>query len=279
MVNNAMSTIWNRNPNEFQLEAIARLLLVRVKQHTPSALLLVQGTGSGKSMVSMTVGITTCGVTLIIENTQSLSADQMSKFDIANAAYGPVKAFQLDSIKDDNVAEKLAECLTSLDYDTNVSVFLYSSPEAMLKPLFLQMIHKLIDNGIIRLTCIDEVRQFVNFGTSFRPGFGDLRRALFSKIIQRHADPQFHNSSPVPVDENCLLKIPVSLMTATMNFDLLQQLQLLVGIKTLHGMMLWGGRNTFKRHAVKITMNVTSSNMNVTSSTLSNVLSKDVQKK
>ena len=47
----------------------------------------------------------------------------------------------------------------------------------------------------------------------------------------------------------------------------------------LHRMMLWGGRNTFKRHAVKITMNVTSSNMNVMSSTLSNMLSKDVQKK
>ena len=99
IVGNAMSTIWKRNPNEFQLEAIARLLLMRVKQHTPSALLLVQNTGGGKSMVPMTVGITTCGVTLIIENTQSLSADQVSKYDIANTAYGPVKAFQLDSYK------------------------------------------------------------------------------------------------------------------------------------------------------------------------------------
>ena len=154
-------------------------------------------------MVPMTVGITTCGVTLIIENTQSLSADQVSKFDVANNTYGPVKAFQLDTIKDDNMAKNLAEYLTSLQDDTNVSVFLYSSPEAILKPIFLQLIHKLIDNGIIRLICIDEVHQFVNFGASFRPKFGDLRRALFSKIIQRHTDPQFHNSSPVPqLDED-----------------------------------------------------------------------------
>ena len=122
---------------------------MKCQPHTPSALLLVQSTGGGKSMVPMTVGITTCGVTLIIENTQSLSADQVSKFDVANTAYGPVKANQLDSIKDDKMAENLSEYLKSLDYDTNVSVFLSLSPEAILKPLFLQMIHKLIDNGIL----------------------------------------------------------------------------------------------------------------------------------
>ena len=140
VVDNAMSSIWNRNPKEFQREAIARLLLMKCQPHTPSALLLVQGTGGGKSMVPMTVGITTCGVTLIIENTQSLSADQVSKFDVANTAYGPVKAFHLDSIKDDNAAESLSKFLIGLESETNVSVFIYLSPEAILKPFFTDVL-------------------------------------------------------------------------------------------------------------------------------------------
>ena len=125
IVDDAMSSVWNRNPKEFQREAIARLLLMKCQPHTPCALLLVQGTGGGKSMVPMTVGITTCGVSLIIENTQSLSADQVSKFDVANTAYGPVKAFHLDSIKDNNAAESLNEFLIGLESETKTYPYLF----------------------------------------------------------------------------------------------------------------------------------------------------------
>ena len=150
-----------------------------------------------------------------------------------------------------------------------------------MKPVFLQMFHKLIDNGILRLICIDEVHQFVNFGASFRPEFGDLRRALFSKIvIKPNTDPQFHESSPIPLGDGVLLKIPVLFMTATMNFDLLQQLQLLVGIKLLREMMLWGGRSTFKRRTVKMSMNIASKNLPIIiCSTIRNIISSDIQKK
>ena len=65
----------------------------------PTDLLLVQSTGGGKSMVPMTVGSATRGVTLIIENIQSLTAEQASKFRNANTSYGPIKACQLDSIR------------------------------------------------------------------------------------------------------------------------------------------------------------------------------------
>ena len=48
-------------------------------------------------MAPMTVGAVTCGVTLIIENTQSLAVDQVLKFNNANSHHGPIDAFQLDT--------------------------------------------------------------------------------------------------------------------------------------------------------------------------------------
>ena len=187
-----------------------------------------------------TVGVANCGVSLIIENTQSLSTGQVRKCDVANTAHGPVKAMQLDSTKTEELANELKDYLTSLPTDANVSVFLYSSPESILKHTFLTMLHKLIDLGLLRLICVDETRQFVRFGSSFRPEFGDLRKKLFSKVVLKDSDFQFHTSSPVPLSGNILLKVPVLFMTATMSMDLLQQLQVLVGIKILHDMCLWG---------------------------------------
>ena len=93
LVDNAMATFWERHPHEFQREAIARLLMMTCAPYHPTALLLVQSTGGGKSMVPMTVGSVTRGVTLSIENTQPLAADQVSKFRNVNSNYGPIKAF------------------------------------------------------------------------------------------------------------------------------------------------------------------------------------------
>lgn len=92
MVDSAMTTIWNHIPNKLQREVIARLFLMKHQPHIPSALLLVQITGGGKSMVPTTVGIPAYGVTLIIENTKFLSANQVTKYDIKNAAHGLAKA-------------------------------------------------------------------------------------------------------------------------------------------------------------------------------------------
>ena len=94
LVDNAMTTFWNRDPHEFQREAIARLLMMTCEPYHPTALLLVQSTGGGKSMAPMTVGSVTRGITLIIENTQSLAADQVSKYDQANTTHGPIKGNQ-----------------------------------------------------------------------------------------------------------------------------------------------------------------------------------------
>ena len=121
----------------------------------------------GSPWFQMTVGSVTCGVILIIENTQALSADQVSKFNDVNRTFGPVEAFQLDSIKSQSDADHLCAYVTSLTSESNSTIYLYSSPECLLKPHYLSMLHKIIQNSTLNLICVDEVHQFVSFGTSF----------------------------------------------------------------------------------------------------------------
>ena len=117
-------------------------------------------------MVPITVGNVTCGV-ILIKNTQALSADQVSKYTDVNKGFGPIEAFQLDTIKSQSEADHLCTYLTSLTSQSNSTIYLYSSPECLLKPHYLDMLHKLIKNSTLNLICIDEVHQFVSFGTLF----------------------------------------------------------------------------------------------------------------
>ena len=109
-----MQSMWNKTPVDFQREAIPRLLSMRRVLYNPRALLLVQGTGGGKSAVAQTGGIVDGGVTLIIMETLALAADQRSKIVSANGIYGPVLAYQLDSVKQSHLVKKLEAKLLSL---------------------------------------------------------------------------------------------------------------------------------------------------------------------
>lgn len=48
------------------------------------SVLLIQGTGSGESSVPQTIGVIDGGATIIIEDTLSLYANQISKIDAAS---------------------------------------------------------------------------------------------------------------------------------------------------------------------------------------------------
>ena len=102
-----MHLVWNRSPTDIQKEAIPRLLMMRCAPYTPQALLLIQDAGGGKSAVAQIVGCVDCGVTLIIVETLALADDQQSKIMSANGLYGPVLAYQLDSIKRKDLVTKL----------------------------------------------------------------------------------------------------------------------------------------------------------------------------
>ena len=84
IVKNAMTSVWNRHPRHYQSVVISLVLRMITEQDYPSeGILLVQGTGSGKSMVYQTCSIIDSGVSIIIEPTLSLSSNQSSKYNVA----------------------------------------------------------------------------------------------------------------------------------------------------------------------------------------------------
>jgi len=119
-----MQQIWNRTPIDIQREAIPRILMMRCTPNVPQALLLVQGTGGGKSVVAQTVGGIDCGVTLVIEELLDVATDQKTKVKSASNAYGPVLAYQLDSIKNQLLVEKLKSKLLLMNNTNNSMIFL-----------------------------------------------------------------------------------------------------------------------------------------------------------
>ena len=73
------------------------------------------------------------------------------------------------------------------------------------------------------------MNQFVSFGSSFRPEFGDLRNKSFQKWIIRDGEHLVGNSV-VPVGGSCLLKMPLLFITATITDELIKYLLRFVGI-------------------------------------------------
>ena len=93
---------------------------------------LVQGNGGGKYAVAQTVGCVKFGVTLIIEATLVLAADQRSKVVQVRNTFGPVLDYQLDSIKKPHLITNLQNKLSSLGSHSNVTLFIYSSHECLI---------------------------------------------------------------------------------------------------------------------------------------------------
>ena len=132
IVDHAMREIWNCTPNEFQQKAIPRLLMMIRAPNVPQALLLVQGTGSGKSTVAQTVSFVECGVMLVIEELLAAATDQKSRVRSASNAYGPVLAYQPDSLKNPLLINKLQTKLPGINKTSNSTLFLNTSPECLI---------------------------------------------------------------------------------------------------------------------------------------------------
>jgi superfamily II DNA helicase RecQ len=76
----AMNTALGHNPRGFQSDIIPHIISMNnCTTNSIQPTLLVQGTGGGKSSMYQAIGVIEGGVSLIIENTVSLSSDQLSK--------------------------------------------------------------------------------------------------------------------------------------------------------------------------------------------------------
>ena len=72
MITDAMRDIWKKSPWKFQERTIQKLVEMRNKSINCSTLLLVQGTGGGKSVVIQTAACLNLGIMLVIQSTLSL---------------------------------------------------------------------------------------------------------------------------------------------------------------------------------------------------------------
>jgi superfamily II DNA helicase RecQ len=253
----AMDKALGYTPHPFQHNIIKHIIRMKSSSSaTPTKpILLVQGTGGGKSSVYQCVGVIKRGVSLIIQNTLSLSSDQLSKIDKISQRLPRVYAIQLDSIKELHQQNLLIATLSSLSSTTNCTFYLFASPECLIKQPWQRLIDTLIHNEVLKFVCFDEVHLFVSFGISFRPNFIRLKELLFEKLRLRGTAPiqQRENTG-----QSTTLKIPILFMTATFNDVLLKHLEKMTGLSIKQDCFHWSGCNTFQRRNIQIAMSFTS---------------------
>ena len=92
-----MRDLFNIQPNHFQQRIIPHILMMMKGTIPAQPMLLVQSTGSGKSAVPQTCGCMKAGVTIVLENTLALGADQCSKLDQLQSPN--IITYQLDHMK------------------------------------------------------------------------------------------------------------------------------------------------------------------------------------
>ena len=246
----AMQHTLGLNPRPFQLATISHIIQMNNLQSSTNPIqpsLLVQGTSGGKSSVYQMIGVIKAGVTLIIESMLSLSSDQMSKIaKIADTTEG-VSSIQLDSIKKHEQQTAVVSSIQSLKSNTNRTIYLFASPEALTKPVWSSLLKQLIINQTLSLVCIDEVHLYVQFAITFRPSIISLKTILFDLL-------HLHN----PINQNIhLLKVPVLFMTATFNDNMNKLLNKITGLKIEKECIFWSESDSFSRRNINIEVSLT----------------------
>jgi hypothetical protein len=252
----AMQHTLSLHPRPFQQATISHVIRMN---NNPSSLhpiqpcLLVQGTSGGKSSVYQMIGVIKAGITLIIESMLSLSSDQMSKIsNICNTTDG-VSSIQLDAIKKPEQQARVASSLLSLSPNTNRTIYIFSSPEALTKPIWSLLMKQLIQKKTLSLVCVDEVHLYVQFAITFRPSIISLKSLLFDLL---HVSNQSNNSYQT-------LKVPVLFMTATFNKTLLDLLTKVTGLSIKSESTFWSDASSFARRNINIQISCTIYKMKV----------------
>jgi hypothetical protein len=222
----AMQSVFGLVPHAWQEEAISHILAL-AKDDSCAPLLLVRPTGGGKSAVRDTVGVILAGVSLTISPLLSLAADQTDKIVMrASQAFGNVVSFHLDEIKDKTEQQAVATSVSNLGNDTTQTVFLFASPQVFVNnPIWRKLLDLIIQKKLLRFVSVDEIHLFVHFARSFRQEFAWLKPYLFSKLQARGSAMR--------------TTVPVLFMTATCNETILENVELLSGLKFHQANVFW----------------------------------------
>ena len=203
-----------------QVEVLIRLFLMKIRHSPmkPAPLLFVKPTGGGKSLVRDLHAVMFRGITLTIVPMLALGSDQAEKVrQKAMQTSGDVLSLHIDEVRDDEKVNEIVKLLMELPRNTEKTVMLFSSPQAIVSNRhWREMIPKIISNGLLRLVCVDEVHLFIHYGLSFRREFALLSKCLFSHL-------------KLTSDANAT-KVPVMFMSATCTITMFSQLQKLSGL-------------------------------------------------
>ena len=163
---------------DFQVETTYDLAYRR------SNVLLVRGTGSGKSAIFHGASVMLEGITIIIEPLLAVQADQT-----LSTAIDGVVVCNLDLTKDLGAVAKLKEHLNQIRERRGHNTVIYTSPQALLRsgPWF-DTIRDCFQHGVVSMLVNDEAHKTPMDGAHFRPEFAELKHIF-----------DLARSSPCPV--------------------------------------------------------------------------------
>ena len=125
-----------------------------------------------------------------------------------------VHVFNVDAVRNREATKCIQDEILELSEDTDAIIYLFSSPQKLNdKSGWGSTVNKLISTNKLRLLAVDECHLFANFGMEFQLEFYKLRDSLFSKLSFS--------------DWN----IPLLFMTATPSKGMIEDLELLTGLK------------------------------------------------
>ena len=143
-------------------------------------------------------------------------------------------------IKNDNEIDEISSSIIShCAHNKSTSFILFTSPETLLKPQWLEFIYQIIDKKLFNLLCLDEIHLFVDFGYTFRSSFFQLKSKLFQHL-------KINDDTSI---------VPILLMTATFNIHLLKLLEGMIGFCINQSNMFWATIDKFNKRHIKIELN------------------------
>ena len=151
----------------------------------PTPLLFVKATGGGRSLVRYIHSVIFHGSSLIIVPLLALGVDQTSKVCTKSIqTSGDVLAIHLDEIHNPLDQQRIVKYILALPLNTRKIIMLFSSPQKIVNDnTWMGFLKKLIENGLLRLLCVDEVHLCVHYGLSFRTKFAMLLTTMFRYLI------------------------------------------------------------------------------------------------
>ena len=133
-----------------------------------------------------------------------------------NNLYWRILAIDLDSTKNIDIINKLCSRLSYLKRGINITIFLYTSPECIIRNPWFALLPTLISDGVLNVVHVDEFYLFVMFGITFRKELVLMKNSFFCHPI---ADIYRYHQNPLDLSYN--LKVSLLLTAVIFSHKLL----------------------------------------------------------